>query len=186
MDGPDIILCDDEDVLREVVAEYLGSRGFHVREANSAERLLQLVEEQIPDAIVLDIRMPGEDGLSALRRLRAVSDVPVLMLTAVDELIDRVVGLELGADDYLGKPIDPREIEARIRTVIRRTSKSTAGPGEASADARTLNRVKFGICEVDFDAAQLIGGNASEGNFDSDHLHAWLTLPIVICRICDR
>lgn len=160
MDGPDIILCDDEQELREVIAEYLTTRGFSVREADSAEALARLVDERGPDVIVLDVRMPGEDGLSALRRLRAESDVPVIMLTAVDELIDRVVGLELGADDYLGKPIDPREIEARIRTVLRRRSGATAT--SQTAEAAPRRRVRFGKCEFDIEAAVLIGPDGKD------------------------
>jgi two-component system phosphate regulon response regulator OmpR len=76
----------------------------------------------MPAAIILDINMPGEDGLSALRRLRTTLDIPVIMLTAAGEVVDRIVGLELGADDYLGKPVDLRELEARLKAVLRRTA----------------------------------------------------------------
>ncbi|MEM7693158.1 MAG: response regulator transcription factor [Pseudomonadota bacterium] len=158
MSEPDIILCDDENDLREVIAEYLRTRGFNVREAASAAELSRLCEARTPDVIVLDVRMPGEDGLSALRRLRASSDVPVIMLTAADELIDRVVGLELGADDYLGKPVDPREIEARVRTLLRRV-----GAHAGSVARKTgATRLKVGHCELDLEAAMLFDADGNE------------------------
>lgn len=157
---PDIILCDDEDELREVIPEYLATRGFEVRQTNSADAMTRLVDERKPDAIVLDVRMPGEDGLSALLQLRAASDIPVIMPTVVDDLIDRVVGLDPGADDYLGKPMDPREIEARIPTVLRHTR--TQPTSTATVDDLSGRRAAFGKCELDVDAAMLFGPDGTE------------------------
>ena len=102
-----ILICDDERDLREMLEEYLQKRGFEVVLAADATGLFAALEATPPDLVILDINMPGEDGLSALRRLRGSSDVPVVMLTAAGETIDRIVGLEMGADDYLGKACGP-------------------------------------------------------------------------------
>ena len=94
--NPRILICDDEPVLREMVRDYLGGRGFAIEEADCAEAMRKKISDAAPDVIVLDVNMPGEDGLTALRTLRGDSDIPVIMLTAADEVIDRVVGLEMG------------------------------------------------------------------------------------------
>ncbi|MBX2839026.1 MAG: response regulator [Gammaproteobacteria bacterium] len=117
-----ILVCDDEPDLREMVAKYLRKRDFEVTVADSGEALDQCLEShETIDLILLDINMPGEDGLSVLRRLRADRKVAIIMLTAADEPVDKVIGLEMGADDYLGKPVDLREMEARIKAVLRRS-----------------------------------------------------------------
>ncbi len=150
-----ILICDDEPDVREMVGEYLERRGFEVVTAANAEELRTRLGAERFDAVVLDINMPEEDGLSALRRLRVDNDLPVLMLTAASEVVDRIVGLEMGADDYLGKPVDLRELEARIKAVIRRRGRPPAP--EVSDD-----RVRFGRCTLDIDAAKLFGGDGDE------------------------
>lgn len=122
-----VIVCDDEAELRQTVGEYLERRGFRVTLAADGRTLDTALSEGAVDLVVLDITMPGEDGLSILRRLRQDHDVAVIMLTASSEMVDRVVGLELGADDYLGKPVQMRELVARIRSVLRRVG-SVPGP----------------------------------------------------------
>lgn len=120
-----LLICDDEPDLREMVGEYLERRGYTVTLAkNGVELEAALGETQDVAAILLDINMPGEDGLSILRRLRAERDVAVIMLTAAGEVVDRIVGLEMGADDYLPKPVDLRELEARLKAVLRRSDKT--------------------------------------------------------------
>jgi len=166
MTQPLILICDDETHLREMVAEYLLDRGFDVAEAADAEAMRQQVEKRTPDLILLDIRMPKEDGLTALRTLRANRDVPVIMLTASAGTTDRVVGLELGADDYLGKPVDLRELEARIKAVLRRHSIMPQQTAPLVQTAAADNRVRFGPCALDLDAAQL---------FDADGLEISIT-----------
>src|SRR5882724_5318120 len=109
-----IIVIDDEPDLRQMIAEYLGGHGFDVRTAGSGGELDVLLEARKADLVILDVNMPGENGFSIACRLRAVSDIAILMLTASGELVDRIVGLELGADDYLVKPFDLRELRARI------------------------------------------------------------------------
>lgn len=122
---------DDEPMVREVVARYLERDGLEVHEAADGDSAVEWLAEHRPDLVVLDIMLPGVDGLSILRRLRAEGDVPVILLSARVEELDRVIGLELGADDYVVKPFSPRELAARVRTVLRRnraTSEAGAAP----------------------------------------------------------
>ncbi len=116
-----ILVVDDDPGLRTLLQAYLGDSGFSVDTAMDGAAMWQLLEQGMPDAIVLDLMMPGEDGLSLARRLRSQSDVPILMLSARGEEVDRVVGLEMGADDYLAKPFSPRELLARLRALLRRS-----------------------------------------------------------------
>ncbi|MES0811709.1 response regulator transcription factor [Roseibium sp. SCPC15] len=154
-----ILVCDDEPHLREMVAEYLSERGYRVSEAPNATELKIKLEIEVPDLIILDINMPGTDGLTALRELRTSSEVPVIMLTAASEVIDRVIGLEMGADDYVGKPVDLRELEARIKAALRR---------QASIDRQVEQKEKlngtiaFGNCRLDLDGARLFGDDGGE------------------------
>jgi len=115
-----ILVVDDEAGLRRMVAAYLASDGFEVVEAAGRAEALRLFREKRPDLVLLDVVMPGSDGFEVLREIRAESDVPVIMLTARVEEVDRVVGLTVGADDYVTKPFSPRELTARIRAVLRR------------------------------------------------------------------
>ncbi|WP_116364514.1 response regulator transcription factor [Parahaliea mediterranea] len=117
----DILIIDDDTELCELLAEFLSLEGFRVQARHNGEQALAHCHEQPYDAIVLDIMLPGLQGLEVLRRLRAFSHTPVLMLTARGEDTDRIVGLELGADDYLPKPCNPRELAARLRAILRRT-----------------------------------------------------------------
>ena len=153
-----VLICDDEDHLREMIAEYLVARDFDVLEAEDPSALRALLAEHTPDLILLDIRMPGEDGLTALRNLRASHNTPVIMLTAASGTVDRVVGLELGADDYLGKPVDLRELEARIKAVLRRQSPVASGAAHIPSSQLTVRAeelVGFGHCALDLESARL-------------------------------
>lgn len=115
-----LLVIDDDTRLRELVGEYLSGRGYHVRFASDGEQGLQQLRQGGIDLVILDLMLPGIDGLEVCRRLRAFSQVPVLMLTARGDDTDRIVGLELGADDYLPKPFNPRELAARIHAILRR------------------------------------------------------------------
>ena len=117
-----VLVVDDEPTVREVVAGYLRRDGHEVSEAADGTTALELVDRDHPDLIVLDMMLPGVNGLDVLRRVRTASDVPVIMLTARSEESDRVAGLELGADDYVVKPFSPRELAARVNGVLRRTN----------------------------------------------------------------
>lgn len=117
---PHVAVVDDHEEIRELVVRYLGQHGLRVTACRDAVGFRQLLATSSPDLVVLDIMMPGEDGLALCRHLRATTRLPIIFLTAMGEDTDRIVGLELGADDYLAKPFNPRELLARIRAVLRR------------------------------------------------------------------
>src|SRR5918995_517308 len=117
-----ILVVDDEPIVREVVVRYLRREGYRTLEAGDGDLAKTLVESERPDLVVLDLMLPGADGLSVCRWIRARGSLPIIMLTARGEEADRIVGLEVGADDYVTKPFSPRELAARVRTVLRRSS----------------------------------------------------------------
>src|SRR5574338_1427212 len=121
-----ILVVDDEQPIRDLVRGYLAREGHEVIEAADGPSAVATFEAEQPDLVVLDVMLPGFDGLEVCRRLRAISDAYVLMLTARSEEIDRIVGLEMGADDYLVKPFSPRELVARVRAVLRRANGAVA------------------------------------------------------------
>jgi two-component system OmpR family response regulator len=127
-----LLLVDDEPSLREPLAEYLTRQGFVVRQAEDAAKARSALLQETPDLVLLDIMMPGEDGLSLCRHLSESKHLPVIMLTAKNEAMDRIVGLEIGADDYVAKPFEPRELVARIRSVLRRFAKTAPASDEDS------------------------------------------------------
>lgn len=118
-----LLLVDDEATLREPLAEYLTRQGFVVREAESAAAARTVLVDSTPDLALVDIMMPGEDGLSLCRHLVEARKIPTILLTAKSEAMDRIIGLEIGADDYVPKPFEPRELVARIRSVLRRAGR---------------------------------------------------------------
>jgi two-component system OmpR family response regulator len=123
-----ILIVDDDSEIRDLLARFLDKHGFRVTTAADGHSRRRQLESGRFDLVVLDIMLPGEDGLSLCRRLRSESKLPIIMLTALGEETDRIVGLEMGADDYLAKPFSPRELLARIKAVLRRTSDSTDLP----------------------------------------------------------
>ena len=125
---PRLLLVDDEASLREPLASYLERQGFVVRAAASAAEARVMLAEEVPDLVLLDIMMPGEDGLSLCRHLSESCAIPTILLTARGEADDRISGLEIGADDYVVKPFEPRELVARIRSVLRRAARGGAEP----------------------------------------------------------
>ena len=133
-----ILIIDDDPRLAELVSDYLGEAGFRASVSTTAGQGVERLKREAFDALVLDLMLPDADGLDVCRRIRQTSDVPILMLTARGDAMDRVVGLELGADDYLAKPFEPRELLARLRAVLRRRS------GSASH-----NVLHFGRLEID-------------------------------------
>lgn len=144
-----IAVCDDEPGLREMLEEYLARQGYGVRTAADGVALRRLVPSWRPDIVVLDINMPGEDGLSLARWLRVEEHCAILMLTAAGQTEDRIVGLEVGADDYLAKPFDLAELRARIRAILRRTMAPAVQHG------RTGGRMRVGRCVFDLDERKL-------------------------------
>ena len=141
-----VVVVEDDHHIADLVAMYLRRDGFRVLEAEDAERGLEIVDREHPALVVLDIGLPGRiDGLQACRELRSRGDVPVVMLTARDDELDRVLGLELGADDYVTKPFSPRELVARVRAILRRAAAPSAAAGGPAASV--VHRV--GSIEVD-------------------------------------
>jgi DNA-binding response OmpR family regulator len=137
-----VLVVDDEPTIREVVVRYLRRDGFQTLEAADGERARELVETGKPSLVVLDVMLPGTDGLSLCRWIRSRSSLPVILLTARGDEVDRIVGLELGADDYVTKPFSPRELAARVRTVLRRSGpeaprEERLSVGELVIDAAT-------------------------------------------------
>jgi DNA-binding response OmpR family regulator len=130
-----ILLVDDEPQIRDILARYLRSEGFDVLEAGDGFEALDEAKAARPDLLILDLTLPSISGIEVFRRLRETNDVPVIMLTARVDEVDRVVGLELGADDYVGKPFSPREVVARVKTVLRRSRK--AGRPDDPAESQT-------------------------------------------------
>lgn len=166
-DRPTVLVVDDEENIREAIAFTLRREGFEVLEAETGH---QAVEQAVhnPDVVVLDIMLPGIDGLEVLRRLRANSNVPVLMLSAKGDEIDRVVGLEIGADDYITKPFAMRELIARIRAIVRRVGMTNEEPPQAPSRAvATSNgsQIRAGNLLIDTAARTVMnGGEAVELN----------------------
>ena len=128
-----VLVVDDEPIVREVVVSYLRRDGFATLEAGNGDEARWLLEKRDPSIVVLDVMLPGTDGLELCRWIRSRSDLPVIMLTARGEESDRIVGLELGADDYVTKPFSPRELAARVRAVLRRSDGSANGQHERIA-----------------------------------------------------
>ena len=157
-----IVIVDDEAPAREMVGDYLKMHGFTVTLCDGGKSLRGAIETSVPDLVVLDLNMPEEDGLSIIRDLKSRINVPVIMLTATASPIDRVVGLELGADDYIAKPCELRELMARIRSVLRRSAPARAPASEAaSAKAAKDQLVRFGTKWLDLEAQAL---RDEEGN----------------------
>jgi DNA-binding response OmpR family regulator len=143
-----VLVVDDEPTVREIVGQYLTRDGFRVVSAGDGREVMDLVELESPDLIVLDIMLPGIGGLELCRSIRARRAIPVILLTARGEETDRIVGLELGADDYVTKPFSPRELVARVRAVLRR-----------SVDGTAPERLVLGDLEIDLPAREVrVGG----------------------------
>jgi DNA-binding response OmpR family regulator len=160
-----VLVVDDEARIRALVRAYLENDGFEVAEAGDAESALQAERDWHPDLVVLDVMLPGTDGIEALRQLRTRTDLPVILLTARSEEVDKLIGLSVGADDYLTKPFSPRELVARVKTVLRRGSVRAVEPDDRltfeglviDADRREVQRrgepVELSALEFDLLAA---------------------------------
>ena len=134
-----VLVVDDEPTIREIVVKYLARDGFRTLEAADGDRARELVQAERPDLVVLDVMLPGTDGLELCRWIRAGSHLPVIMLTARGEESDRIIGLELGADDYVTKPFSPRELAARVRTVLRRSEPAGAAEERLAFDGLVID-----------------------------------------------
>ncbi len=151
-----IVVVDDDASVRETVAEYLRRGGFAVSEADGGDALRRVMASRPIDLALLDINMPGEDGLTLAREIRGSGNAGIIMLTANSDDLDKIVGLEVGADDYVTKPFNPRELLARVKAVLRRAR----GGGEETA---TLGReVQMGKCRLNLDARRLYEADGAE------------------------
>jgi len=173
-----VLVVDDDRSIREMLAEYLSSHGFSVAQAEDGEAMRTEIEQAAPDVVLLDLRLPREDGLSLARYLRERYDVGIIMVTGSGEVVDRIVGLEVGADDYVTKPFDPRELVARIKSVMRRIqARPSADPAAAPEPAR---RVRFGRGELDVASHQffdLQGGEIPITTMEFDLLQIFAENP---------
>ncbi len=146
-----VLVVDDDPGIRRLLTRYLTEQGYQTAAVGDGKGMDQWLQDNQPDLIILDLMLPGEDGLSLTRKIRATGNTPIIMLTARGEEVDRIVGLEMGADDYLAKPFNPRELLARIRAVLRRG----AAPAEASSSpADTL--IRFGDFTLNIASMELL------------------------------
>ncbi len=153
-----LLIVDDDASVRQMLGEYLAGHGFAVRTAGDGAAMRAELERALPDLVLLDLRLPGEDGLALARFLREHYDLGIVMVTASGDTVDRVVGLEVGADDYVAKPFDPRELLARIKSVLRRMqarAPEAAQAAEAATPPGTPKRQRFGRCEVELESRRL-------------------------------
>jgi DNA-binding response OmpR family regulator len=161
--GECVLVVDDDAVVRELLRDYLGGHGYAVLEADGGESMRAVVAARVPDVVLLDIGLPGEDGLSLARFLRERFDLPILIVSGAGETVDRVVGLEVGADDYLTKPFDLRELRARLKSVLRRYRRPAAQPsGEAATAPAPAARIAVGSCRLDLQSRRLFAADGAE------------------------
>jgi len=175
---PHILIVDDHRDIREPLAKYLEKNGFRTSEAADAAQARAALKTAAPDLIVLDIMMPGEDGLSLTRDLRARGSVPIILLTAVTEDTDRIIGLEMGADDYVTKPFNPRELLARIKTVLRRVYDLPPDRDTREADVYRFDGWSFDTGKRELVDAKGVVVPLSTGEFQL--LHALVKRPGVV------
>lgn len=175
---PHILIVDDDREIRELLARFLDKHGLRVSTAGDGRDMKQALVDWNIDLIVLDLMLPGEDGLTLCRNLRAKSSLPVIMLTAMGEETDRIIGLEMGADDYLAKPFNPRELLARIKAVLRRTDASSTQSHEGSLN--TEAKYRFAGWSLDTGKRELMSASGvlvplSSGEFNL--LHTFIERP---------
>ena len=158
--GTRLLIVDDDPSVRAMLVEYLGGRGYAVRAAADGPSMRAELERDLPDLVLLDLRLPGEDGLSLARYLRERYDVGIVMVTGSSDVVDRVVGLEMGADDYIGKPFDPRELLARIKSVLRRMQARPQEKARENVPPTAGTRQRIGRCEIELDSRRLFDMSA--------------------------
>lgn len=152
-----ILIVDDDREIRTLLGDYLQKNGYRATAVGDGKAMRRALEQSHFDLIVLDLMLPGEDGLKLTRELRTHSQIPIIMLTALGEEIDRVVGLEVGADDYLSKPFSPRELVGRIKAILRRTAHMPRDPAQSTATT-----YRFGDWKLDTTARALLHADGSE------------------------
>lgn len=156
-----VLVVDDEPDVRGTLKDYLNTHGYEVAEAESGESMRVALAEAVPDVVLLDIGLPGEDGLSLARYLRERYNLAIIMVTGAGEVVDRIVGLEVGADDYIAKPFDLRELLARVKSVLRRYRVDTAKTAEPDQEAGE-RQIRVGDCVLAVESRRLLGADGGE------------------------
>ena len=156
MSGNRVLIVDDDASVRRMLVEYLHGHGFEVAEADGGASMRERLAAAVPDLVLLDLGLPGEDGLSLARYLREHFSCGIVMVTGAGGTVDRIVGLEVGADDYVAKPFEPRELLARIKSVLRRLQPA------ANAASQANKRLRVGRCEIDLAARRLTGPDGND------------------------
>ncbi len=156
-----VLIVEDDPDVRETTGAYLASHGFDVEIADDGRAMRAALAKRVPDLVLLDLRLPGEDGLSLARHLRQHHDVAIVMVTGAGDVVDRVVGLEVGADDYIAKPFDPRELLARVKSVLRRVRQPAASVAGGDDGGRG-KAVRVGACLLELSAHRLLDGSGEE------------------------
>lgn len=158
-----VLVVDDDADVRELLRDYLSDQGYEVQDVDSAAAARESLGAQVPDVALLDVGLAGEDGLSLARYIRERFDIGIIMISGAGETLDRIIGLEVGADDYVSKPFDPRELRARLKSVLRRYQRN----GEEAPEARAhkpaaTRRMRIGACVLDLDTRQLFDSAGAE------------------------
>lgn len=178
---PHVLVVDDDPAIRQLVEDYLGQNDFRVSAADSGAQLMSALRGQVVDLVLLDLRLRGEDGMQLLRQVRADSQIPVIILTGRIEEADRVMGLELGADDYLTKPFSPRELLARIRTVLRRTH-----AGQEAHGARVCRAYRLAGWELNLRTRRLTAGDGAQVALSNGEFNLLAALLATANRVVTR
>ncbi len=172
-----ILIVEDDRAVREMLVEYLTTHGYDVTGADGGNAMRDAIERTLPDVVLLDVQLPGEDGLTLARFLRERYDVGIIMVTGAADIVDRVAGLEVGADDYVTKPFDPRELRARVKSVLRRIQ---ARPASDDTPPQRKTLVPVGACQLDMSSHQLVDGAGTEvpiTGMEFDLLRAFVERP---------
>jgi two-component system, OmpR family, response regulator len=157
-----VLIVDDDAGVRRMLAEYLDENGYETLQADGGEAMRRALAARLPDVALLDVRLANEDGLSLARYLRSHYQMGIIMVTAAGDVVDRVVGLEVGADDYIAKPFDPRELKARLKSVMRRVEGAKARQGRAPGSHTPPRHVAIGSCRLDLAAHRLLDAAGGE------------------------
>jgi DNA-binding response OmpR family regulator len=158
-----VLVVDDDPDVRDLLGDYLSEQGYEVLLANNAASARELLEGEPPKVVLLDVGLPGEDGLSLARHIRERLDIRIIMISGAGETVDRIVGLEVGADDYIAKPFDLREVKARIKSVLRGYQRpKQPEAATVSEEAEQTRRVSVGSCVLDLDSRQLFDPQGEE------------------------
>lgn len=175
-----VFIVDDDPTVREFLCDYLTESGFDVAAADGGPALRRLLEQTVPHVVLLDVGLPGEDGLTLARFVRERFDVGIIIVSGAGETVDRIVGLEVGADDYISKPFEPRELRARLKSVVRRYQRSGNSTETGTAAEGASRSIRLGDCTLDMQSQRLLDGRGEEvpiTNMEFDLLRVFVEHP---------